>query len=44
VISAWRRSKGLPENPLAAYRESGYQQKVDAERAAANEGAVSSYA
>ncbi len=44
VIAAWRRSKGLPENPLAAYRESGYQEKIDKERAAANRGTVSSYA
>ncbi len=44
VIAAWRRSKGLPENPLAAYRESGYQEKIDKERAEANRGAVSSYA
>ena len=44
VIEAWRRSKRLPENPLLAYRESGYQQRIDAERAEANAGAVSSYA
>ncbi len=44
VIRAWRRSKGLPENPLAAYRESGYQEKIDKERADANKGLVASYA
>jgi L-rhamnose isomerase/sugar isomerase len=44
VVAAWRRSNGLPENPLAAYRESGYQQKIEADRAEANAGLVSSYA
>ncbi len=44
AVKAWRRSKGLPENPLAAYRESGYQNRIDAERAEANAGAISSYA
>jgi len=44
VIAAWRRSRNLPENPLIAYRESGYQQQIDQERADANAGAVSSYA
>ncbi len=44
VIEAWRRSKGLPENPLLAYRETGYQQKIEQERAEANRGALTSYA
>jgi L-rhamnose isomerase/sugar isomerase len=44
VIEAWRRSKGLPENPLLAYRETGYQQKIEKERREANQGAVTSYA
>ncbi len=44
AIEAWRRSKKLPDNPLRAYRESGYQQKIEQERAEANKGLVASYA
>ena len=44
VIEAWRRSHRLPENPIRGYRESGYQQRIDKERAEANAGTVSSYA
>jgi L-rhamnose isomerase/sugar isomerase len=44
VIEAWRRSHQLPENPITGYRESGYQQRIDKERAEANAGSVSSYA
>jgi L-rhamnose isomerase/sugar isomerase len=44
VIREWRKSKGLAENPLAAFRESGYLARVSEERAAKNAGAVSSYA
>ena len=44
AIEAWRRSKGVPENPLAAFRESGYLKKAAAERGEKNRGAVSSYA
>ncbi len=44
ALRQWRRSKGLPENPLAAYRESGYQQRIEKERAEKNKGLISSYA
>lgn len=44
IIREWRRSKGLAENPLAAFRESGYLAKISEERAARNANAVSSYA
>jgi L-rhamnose isomerase/sugar isomerase len=44
VIREWRRSRGLPEEPLAAFRESGYMEKVNAARSAKNASAVSSYA
>jgi L-rhamnose isomerase / sugar isomerase len=44
VIREWRRSKGLPEDPLRAFRESGYLERIAGERAAKNAGAVSSYA
>jgi L-rhamnose isomerase/sugar isomerase len=44
VIREWRKSKGLPEDPMAAFRESGYTAKAEAERGAKNRGGVSSYA
>jgi L-rhamnose isomerase / sugar isomerase len=33
LIREWRRSKGLPEDPLTAFRGSGYLEKIGAERA-----------
>jgi L-rhamnose isomerase/sugar isomerase len=44
VIREWRKSKGLPEDPLAAFRESGYLQRAEKERAERNQNSVSSYA
>jgi len=44
VIEAWRRSHNLPSNPLIGYRESGYQERIEKERAEANARSVSSYA
>lgn len=48
VLQAWRESKGLPADPLAAYRASGYEARVAEERTAARkargEVAGSSYA
>jgi L-rhamnose isomerase/sugar isomerase len=44
VLRAWRRSKDLPEEPLAAFRASGYLQRVTRERAEKNKGSVASYA
>lgn len=32
-LAAWRESRGLPGDPMAAYRASGYQEKIEAERA-----------
>jgi L-rhamnose isomerase/sugar isomerase len=32
MIREWRRTKGLPEDPLAAFRASGYLERVAAER------------
>ena len=43
VVAEWRRSKGLDENPLAAFRGSGYIQRVTRERGGRAQ-AVSSYA
>ncbi len=44
VIREWRKSKGLPENPMEAFRESGYLQRITQERAAKNLASVTSYA
>ncbi len=44
LLREWRRSKGLPEDPMAAFRESGYLQKAERDRAEKNRGAVASYA
>ena len=32
-LAAWRESRGLPADPMQAYAESGYQQRINAERA-----------
>jgi L-rhamnose isomerase/sugar isomerase len=39
TIREWRRSKGLPEDPLAAFRASGYTERSAAERAGRTTGA-----
>jgi len=44
VIQEWRDSKGLPKNPLEAFRQSGYLERITKERAARNSQSVSSYA
>lgn len=31
-LAAWRESRGLPADPMAAYQASGYQQKIEADR------------
>ncbi|MEY9951925.1 L-rhamnose isomerase/sugar isomerase [Leifsonia sp. EB34] len=31
-LAAWRESRGLPADPMAAYKASGYQQKIETER------------
>jgi L-rhamnose isomerase / sugar isomerase len=44
AIQQWRDSKGLPEDPLVAFRESGYLERITKERAARNSRSVTSYA
>lgn len=44
MLLEWRRSRGLPDNPLAAFRESGYMQRISKERAERNAATASSYA
>jgi len=44
AIVEWAKSKGLPENPMDAFRQSGYLERITAERAAKNASSASSYA
>jgi L-rhamnose isomerase/sugar isomerase len=44
VIQQWRDSKGLPRDPLKAFLESGYLERITKERSARNLNNVSSYA
>jgi L-rhamnose isomerase / sugar isomerase len=43
-IQEWRYSKGLPQDPLKAFHESGYLERITKERAERNSRSVSSYA
>jgi L-rhamnose isomerase/sugar isomerase len=44
VIQDWRKSRGLPVDPLASFRQSGYLERITAERADKNRSTASSYA
>jgi L-rhamnose isomerase / sugar isomerase len=44
ILQQWRQSKGLPVDPIAAFRDSGYLQKAELARGERNRSAVSSYA
>lgn len=44
AIQEWRSSKGLPQNPMEAFRQSGYLERITKERATRNSQNVSSYA
>jgi L-rhamnose isomerase / sugar isomerase len=44
AIREWRVSKGLPADPQKAFRESGYLERITAERAARNTQRAGSYA
>jgi L-rhamnose isomerase/sugar isomerase len=44
AIEDWRASKGLPQDPMTAFRQSGYLQQITTQRAARNSQNVSSYA
>jgi L-rhamnose isomerase / sugar isomerase len=44
TIAEWRDSKKYPRDPMAAFRESGYLDRITKERAAKSAGTVSSYA
>lgn len=44
IVEEWRRSKGMPKDPIVAFRESGYLERITKERSAKNGQSVSSYA
>ena len=44
AIREWRKSKGLPADPLEALRSSGYLERISVQRAERNNAGVSSYA
>ena len=44
AIREWRVSKGLPADPLQAFRESGYLERITAERSKRDAASSSSYA
>jgi L-rhamnose isomerase/sugar isomerase len=44
AIREWAQSKGLPADPMDAFRQSGYQQRIEAARRERNMASVSSYA
>jgi len=44
LISEWRSAKKLPLDPLNAFRESGYLERITKERASRNQAAGGSYA
>ena len=43
-IREWRAAKGLPADPMDAFRQSGYLKRVSIERSARNSASASSYA
>jgi L-rhamnose isomerase / sugar isomerase len=44
AIQDWRASKGLPRDPMKAFLESGYMERITKERSARNSQSISSYA
>lgn len=44
AVAEWSVSKGLPANPMDAFRQSGYLERITSERSARNSQTVSSYA
>jgi L-rhamnose isomerase / sugar isomerase len=44
AIRDWRASNGLPEDPMEAFRQSGYLERISLERASRNMSSAGSYA
>jgi L-rhamnose isomerase/sugar isomerase len=44
AIAEWRSARGLPTDPLDAFRQSGYLERITHQRAERNAANVTSYA
>ena len=44
AIREWAKARGLAEDPMDAFRQSGYLEKITADRSSKNMATVSSYA
>ena len=44
AIQEWRQARGLPRDPLAAFRASGYMDRITRDWAGKNAASVTSYA
>jgi L-rhamnose isomerase/sugar isomerase len=44
VVRQWRKSHGLPEDSMQAFRESGYLERITAERGERNAASITTYA
>jgi L-rhamnose isomerase/sugar isomerase len=44
AIREWRESKGLPSDPMQAFRDSGYLERITADRAPRKASSASTYA
>lgn len=44
AIREWRESKGLPQDPMEAFRQSGYLERISQERGSRNMASATSYA
>jgi L-rhamnose isomerase/sugar isomerase len=44
ALRNWRRSHGLPEDPMESFRESGYLERITAERSKRGAAVSNSYA
>jgi L-rhamnose isomerase/sugar isomerase len=44
AIRDWRAARGVPVDPMTAHRQSGYMERITADRAARNAAATTSYA
>ncbi len=44
LVAEWRRTRGIPEDPLQALRDSGYVERITLERSAKNAKTLTTYA
>ncbi len=44
LVREWREARGLPSDPLRAFAESGYMQRIEQERGSRNRESIASYA